>query len=80
MYGNGRFKVSNRLSIKAKARQLHKQNTFCLRVTENFQTRTKSEQKNCHRTPRKGCKEDDEKKEKTKTERKEKYQTQMRQR
>ena len=36
---------NNRLSIKTKARQLHKQNIFRLRVTENFQTRSESEQK-----------------------------------
>ena len=31
-----------------KARQLHKLNNFRLRATENFQTRTESEQKSCH--------------------------------
>ena len=36
---------NNRLSIKTKARQLHKQNIFRLRVRENFQTRSQSEQK-----------------------------------
>ena len=36
---------NNRLSIKTKARQLHKQNIFRLRVAENFQTRSESEQK-----------------------------------
>ena len=36
---------NNRLSIKTRTRQLHKQNIFHLQVTENFQTRTESEWK-----------------------------------
>ena len=62
---------NNRLSIKTKARQLHKQNIFRLRVTENFQTRTESEQKS--QLPKQSWKnEDHEKKEKQETEREKK--------
>ena len=61
----------NWLSIKTKARQLHKQNIFRLRVTENFQTRTESEQKS--QLPKQSWKnEDHEKKEKQETEREKK--------
>ena len=66
---------NNRLSVKTKARQLHKPNIFRLRATENFQTRTEGKQKNCHRTHRKGWNEDDEKKEKNKDKEREKRKT-----